>query len=171
MCDCGTLYVVIQITNVDRSTSLSQKQKGDPQRAKAAMFAVNGPSGPTQRNERRVKTPTEAEADRRREDDKAQRRRQQFFETREPLQAKAASVDERKDSSGWDSFRRHLTLPCATHGPYKEPQLMQRRIFSRSVGICDCVLYQAVIADTRIDRNGSQGCHIVFNGRTGKVSS
>ncbi|KAL4095953.1 hypothetical protein PRIC1_009320 [Phytophthora ramorum] len=84
------------------------------------MFAVNGPSGPTSRNERRVKS------DRQREEEKEARRRwtgkkrEQFFLEKRLQPGGSMSVKEKEQTVESDIFK---------------------------------------------------GCRIVFNGRTGKVSS
>uniref|UniRef100_A0AAV1VM74 BRCT domain-containing protein n=1 Tax=Peronospora matthiolae TaxID=2874970 RepID=A0AAV1VM74_9STRA len=86
------------------------------------MFAVNGPSGPTSRNERRAKSGREQEEEETIRKIDAAKKREQFF------QAKRALPDKRKEGP---------------ENPVKS--------------VCASDIFT--------------GCRIVFNGRTGKVSS
>ncbi|KAG1703016.1 hypothetical protein DVH05_007929 [Phytophthora capsici] len=84
------------------------------------MFAVNGPSGPTSRNERRVKSDRQREEEEETRRKWAEKKREQFF--------------LEKRAQGKNGVKEKATQPA-----------VQSDIF--------------------------KGCRIVFNGRTGKVSS
>ncbi|OWZ24682.1 DNA binding protein [Phytophthora megakarya] len=86
------------------------------------MFAVNGPSGPTSRNERRVKSEKQREVEAETRRRYAEKKREQFF-LKKCEQARSGKHDKEK------------------------------------------------VKEFPVQSNIFKGCRIVFNGRTGKVSS
>ncbi|KAG6975080.1 hypothetical protein JG688_00002743 [Phytophthora aleatoria] len=111
------------------------------------MFAVNGPSGPTTRNERRVKSDRQREEEEETRRRWAEKKREQFFlEKRAQADSTMHGVECTGVCKGNCNISAHsLCLPYTSDKEEAKQCAAQSNIF--------------------------KGCRIVFNGRTGKVSS
>ncbi|GAB9469309.1 hypothetical protein Gpo141_00006590 [Globisporangium polare] len=118
------------------------------------MFAINGPSGPTSRNERRVVTDAERKLREEARKQQAKRKGESFFDARKTPSAapKVAPIA----SAG---SKRRLARSTSASGASNVEQAPDSKKQAQRDNIA---------AKTQIFK---VGCRIIFNGRTGNISS